>query len=442
MGNVKKEKPEGYFYLRSTGDGKGIIHLQYFIDGKTVRKSTGKKIEEKYWDKKNQQLKTTCSNPEMRQTLVRYKYEMDTQKKMVDDQIFKYDGELTFEIVQQMLNGDFISKDKKKKELNFIEYCIQVQKTKLIQGGGEKTYYNKVKLIEKFHKFFKTKYGREKITLRDITPGLIDEYINWRIESTPNNKLVTTTKSLVPIVQGVESLYDDGMLDGHIYSSIKKKYLKEGRPDYTSKPVKEKVKYLTPDQIRQFLEVYKDERRKTTIQYMEMFLFSIYTGLRASDIITLEWDNIDFESHRLCKIMIKTGQILDEYLNEDSMKILEKWKNKEDRNSRFVFNLLKEDFDMNDKKKLWVTIDSKNTSIRQSLNIVGDKMGLPFKLGLHCGRHTFTVLCLDNGEDLYSVSKSLGHTSIKSTEQTYSDILDSRKRKISQERNFGFSFPI
>jgi integrase len=140
--------------------------------------------------------------------------------------------------------------------------------------------------------------------------------------------------------------------------------------------------------------------------------------------------------------MIKTGQILDEYLNEDSMKILEKWKNKEDRNSRFVFNLLKEDFDMNDKKKLWVTIDSKNTSIRQSLNIVGDKMGLPFKLGLHCGRHTFTVLCLDNGEDLYSVSKSLGHTSIKSTEQTYSDILDSRKRKISQERNFGFSFPI
>jgi integrase len=367
---------------------------------------------------------------------------MDTQKKMVDDQIFKYDGELTFEIVQQMLNGDFISKDKKKKELNFIEHCIQVQKTKLIQGGGEKTYYNKVKLIEKFHKFFKTKYGREKITLRDITPGLIDEYINWRIESTPNNKLVTTTKSLVPIVQGVESLYDDGMLDGHIYSSIKKKYLKEGRPDYTSKPVKEKVKYLTPDQIRQFLEVYKDERRKTTIQYMEMFLFSIYTGLRASDIITLEWDNIDFENHRLCKNMIKTGQILDEYLNEDSMKILEKWKNKEDRNSRFVFNLLKEDFDMNDKKKLWVTIDSKNTSIRQSLNIVGDKMGLPFKLGLHCGRHTFTVLCLDNGEDLYSVSKSLGHTSIKSTEQTYSDILDSRKRKISQERNFGFSFPI
>ena len=37
MGNVKKDKPEGYFYLRSTGDGKGIIHLQYFVDGKTVR---------------------------------------------------------------------------------------------------------------------------------------------------------------------------------------------------------------------------------------------------------------------------------------------------------------------------------------------------------------------------------------------------------------------
>ena len=147
MGNIRKDKPEGYFYFKSTGDGCGVIQLQYFIGGRTIRKTTGKKVQEKYWDKKTQQLKITGSNSEMKSTLLRYKYEMDTQKKMVADQIFKYDGELTFEIVQQMLNGDFVSKDKKKKELNFIEYCIQVQKTKLIQGGEDKTYYNKVKLL-------------------------------------------------------------------------------------------------------------------------------------------------------------------------------------------------------------------------------------------------------------------------------------------------------
>ena len=100
-----------------------MIQLQYFIDGRTIRKTTGKKVQEKYWDKKTQQLKTTGSNSEMKSTLLRYKYEMDTQKKMVDDQIFKYDGELTYDIIKQMMNGDFIFKDRKIKELDFIEYC-------------------------------------------------------------------------------------------------------------------------------------------------------------------------------------------------------------------------------------------------------------------------------------------------------------------------------
>ena len=32
MGNIRKDKPEGYFYFKSTGDGCGVIQLQYFID--------------------------------------------------------------------------------------------------------------------------------------------------------------------------------------------------------------------------------------------------------------------------------------------------------------------------------------------------------------------------------------------------------------------------
>lgn len=418
--------------------GKGTLYLRLCFQGRSTQKSLCIDINEEDWDNKNRCIRNTLKKKNER-LFNEYNYTIESEIIRVQQQFNKYDEKLTFEIVKQMLHGDFISKDKKKKELDFIEHCKHVLELKKIQGGSPKTYYNKIKLIETFQNFFISKYKREHISISEVTPGLFDEYIKWRIEREPKNKLVTTTKSLVPLVQGVESLHEEGIIESSIYSSIKKKYLKEGRPTYTSKPQKKSVKYLTPEQIEKFLELYKKENRQTTIQYMEMFLFSMYTGLRSSDIITLEWDNIDLKNQKICKIMIKTGEVLDEYLSDDSIKILKKWKN---RNSRFVFNLLNEDFNMNDTENLWRVIDSKNRSIRQSLNIIGERMKLPFNLGLHCGRHTFTVLCINLGEDIYSVSKSLGHTSIKSTERTYSDILDSRKKLISQKRNFGFSLPI
>ena len=168
-----------------------------------------------------------------------------------------------------------------------------------------------------------------------------------------------------------------------------------------------------------------------------MFLFSMYTGLRIGDIVTLEWSHIDMEKKRICKTLVKTNKILDDFLNDDSITILKKWVGK---NSRFVFNMYKEDFDIDNTKNLWMKNNNKERMVRQSLNIVGKKLNIP--LNPHVGRHTFTVLCIENGEDLYTVSKSLGHTSIRSTERTYSDLLESRKRKIAQSRNFGFSLPV
>ena len=82
-------------------------------------------------------------------------------------------------------------------------------------------------------------------------------------------------------------------------------------------------------------------------------------------------------------------------------------------------------------------MNNKARKIRQSLNIVGKKLNI--KLNPHVARHTFTVLCIEQGENLYSVSKALGHESITTTEMIYSDILEDTKKKLAHNRNFGFS---
>lgn len=49
-------------------------------------------------------------------------------------------------------------------------------------------------------------------------------------------------------------------------------------------------------------------------------------------------------------------------------------------------------------------------------------------LAFHCSRHTFAVLAIAKGVNLYTVSKLLGHQSISVT-QIYTEVLDSAKEE-------------
>jgi site-specific recombinase XerD len=56
--------------------------------------------------------------------------------------------------------------------------------------------------------------------------------------------------------------------------------------------------------------------------------------------------------------------------------------------------------------------------------------GITKKITFHMGRHTFATLQLSSGTDIYTVSKMLGHTNVKTT-QIYAKVVDEKKEKDS-----------
>jgi integrase len=136
------------------------------------------------------------------------------------------------------------------------------------------------------------------------------------------------------------------------------------------------------------------------------FLFSCFTGLRISDLRRLTWGNI--KNGFLVFEQMKTESFQRMLLCESALDCL---RNQPKGNADdLVFNL--------------VTNDNGRRHIKKWVKAADIKKHIFW----HSARHSFATLNLTFGNDIYTVSKLLGHKSVKITEQ-YTKLVDKKKEE-------------
>lgn len=168
---------------------------------------------------------------------------------------------------------------------------------------------------------------------------------------------------------------------------------------------REKIKrgFLELDEIEKLIKTPAD---RTEIKIA--FLFSCFTGLRQCDIRNLKWKDISDNTIKIEQQKTKDPVLVP--LSQTALNILR---------TGNIFHLPENNiFDL----------PTDRTTINRALTRWFKAAKVEKKAFYHLSRHTFPVLHLDRGTDIYTVSKLLGHKSLKTTE-IYADISSKKLKK-------------
>lgn len=264
-------------------------------------------------------------------------------------------------------------------------------------------------------------YKPDGLYISEITVELIEDYIKWR-RLVKQNSDATINHALTPIMKACAYAADVNLIPAAINARIQDMRIVP-KIQLSAEDAEYDGKSLTMDEMGKLISYYNECREPRRREFLEMFLFAFHAcGLRVVDVMTLQWKNIDFNRKELRKVMIKTGKRHIIPLTVPAIEILNLWKAKRG-NCRYVFDLIKDDLNIDDDEALYKARNNATKCINQSLTVVGESLGLKFPLTMHAARHTFAVFALNKGLSMSVVSRLLGHGSTDITEKVYSKFL-------------------
>lgn len=211
--------------------------------------------------------------------------------------------------------------------------------------------------------------------------------------------------------------------------------------------VREKQIY-SQEEMAQFLNAINGE----PLKYRAFFFLIACSGLRRSEMLGLEWKDVDFEIHtinvtRTSNYTSERGTYTDTTKTKRSKRVL--------KISPYVMDVLKELKAQQDEEALrignkWVDTDrlfirwngepmGNHTPYKWLMKFCEDN-GLPF-YGIHSFRHFAASAMISAGLDVTTVSGALGHSNSGTTLNVYSHMFQNAQARVADVMDSVLGFP-
>jgi integrase len=169
---------------------------------------------------------------------------------------------------------------------------------------------------------------------------------------------------------------------------------------------------LSMDQI-ECLRQYAPPVNSLLYHARNMFLLSFYIGgSRFEDTLLLEWHHL--EGDNIHFVMGKNGKHYRIRLIPEALEIIERYAYRRGE-YRYLFPVMPEHLTREDIARFKKTVNSRNVVINKQLTAIALKLGIG-RFTFHCARHSIADYLRLKKVDLYTISKILRHSNLRTTE--------------------------
>lgn len=384
---------------KSRADGKCPVYVRCTMNNQRFELSTGIFICSESWDDERQQVAGRSEESKILNTRLN---KITNKVQDVYNQLESKGEPFSILNVKNKLQG--VSDEKG--VLEILDGIIKGIAARVGNDYSEGTLKHYKTTRERLVEFLKTRFGKDDLMLSIVDFNFLnsfDIYLKTEYQLKPNTALTYHKHLKKALNTGIAM----NLISNNPYSSFKVSR-NETHRDYLT--------ILELEQIRN-----KDVNTNRMEIIRDVFVFASYTGLGYAELKKLNSTHIHQGNDGGKWIIIdrtKTDIRCRVPLLPQAKTILQKYE--------------KHPVTLNKGKLLPV---HSNQKMNEYLKELADICGISKNLSMHVARHTFaTSVTLSNGVPIETVSKMLGHTSLKTT-QIYARIVDSKIAADMQKLN-------
>ncbi len=377
---------------RST-DGKSPIYARITVNGKRVDLSIKRKVEFERWDENRGTVKGNRQDIKM----------LNAYLEQVRNHLYECHQQLERErklITAEAIKSRYLGQDERGKTLKeLVEYHNEEMKDELA-WGTQKNYFTTQRYV---YEFLQKKRKTSDIYLDELNYKFIKDFVKYILKRQPDGHQRPCTQN--------GAMKHAERLRKMVNLAIKEEWLeKDPFVKFKRKFEKKERGFLTPKELQRIEE--KEFRIERLDQTRDIFIFSCYTGLSYAEVYDLIPDHIvtgldgKLWIHGQRK---KSKEFFKVPLLPKAKVIVEKYRNHPLAQA-------------NGKVLPVFTNQKTNAYLKEIAFLCEVRKNLTF----HLARHTFaTTVTLSNGVPIESVSKMLGHTSLRTT-QVYAKVVEQK----------------